>query len=192
MTPTEPGELILIRHAPADHGGRLIGRTDVAALVPDAAALGGMRAWLSGAGRRVASPARRCRETAEALFGAEGVETDERLWEQDFGRLDGVAFADVPDLGPLSREALAAHRWEGGENFEDVVTRVAPALRALAEEGEGPVVVVAHAGTVRAALALALGAAAPALAFVVDPLSVTRVRLAGDAWSVAAVNVRVP
>lgn len=55
----------------------------------------------------------------------------------------------------------------------------------------GRVTVVAHAGTVRAALALALGSVAPALAFAIAPLSVTRVTaLPGGAWSVGAVNWR--
>ena len=63
----------------------------------------------------------------------------------------------------------------GGESFADLCARIAPALARLADGGR--VTVVAHAGTVRAALALALGAVPPALAFEVAPLSATSVRL---------------
>jgi alpha-ribazole phosphatase len=49
--------------------------------------------------------------------------------------------------------------------------------------------VVAHSGTVRAALAIALDAAADsALRFVVDPLSLTRIDRLAAGWRVAAVN----
>ena len=72
-----------------------------------------------------------------------------------------------------------------------MVARGSPALREAAERavGAGPVAVVAHAGTVRAALSLALGEVSAGLAFEVDPLSITRIRcLPGGAMSVAAVN----
>jgi alpha-ribazole phosphatase len=104
-----------------------------------------------------------------------------------------MAYADLPDLGPLTREALAERRGPGGESFADMAARVIPALEALAAEaaGEGPVAVVAHAGTVRAGLALALDALPAALAFEVAPLSVTRLRCLGGAFSVVSVNVAV-
>ena len=65
---------------------------------------------------------------------------------------------------------------------------MAPALGDLAGQG-GRVAVVAHAGVIRAALGLALGAPARGLAFQVAPLSLTRlVALPGGAWSIAEVN----
>lgn len=49
--------------------------------------------------------------------------------------------------------------------------------------------VVAHAGTIRAALALAMGNIPAAISFQIAPLSLTRiVALPGDGWSVAEVN----
>lgn len=180
-------ELILIRHAPAVTGGRLCGRTDVVADCGDGEALGALRAALGTPRRLVTSPALRCRQTAAALWPGAAAEVDAALWEQDFGAWEGLALADLPDLGPLEAGALAAHRPPGGESFADLCTRVRPALIRLA--GAGTVTVVAHAGTVRAGLALALGAEAPALAFEVAPLSVTRIRaLPGGAWSVGSVN----
>ena len=179
-------DLLLIRHAPVARPGRLVGRTDATALI-DADAIAALRSTLPEPARVVASPARRCADTAAALFPDRDVTTDERLWEQDFGRFDGVPVADLPDLGPLSPDALAAYRWEGGESFLDVATRTRPAFAELAS-GPGPVVVVAHAGTIRAALAAALGSPGSPLAFEIATLSVTRLRWHPAGISVAFVN----
>jgi alpha-ribazole phosphatase len=167
-------ELVMIRHAPAATGGRLCGRTDVPLEAGGLTAAAGLGAALAVVERRVSSPALRCRQTAAALWPDATVETDPCLWEQDFGAWEGLEFSALPDLGTLAAAELARHRPPGGESFEDVCARVGPALVALVK-GEGAVAVVAHAGTVRAALALALGPAA-ALGFEVAPLSVTRLR----------------
>lgn len=171
--------LDLIRHAPALHGGRLAGRRDVAADCSDADALTWLRRAI-GPGEVLLSPALRCRQTAAAL-GLVGRE-DAALWEQDFGDWEGLEFAALPDLGPLSSEALAAHRPPGGESFDDICARVQPVLTDVLADS----VVVAHAGVVRAALALVVGARA--LSFAVAPLSLTRMRFQGGVWSVEFVN----
>ena len=116
--------------------------------------------------------------------------TDARLWEQNFGVWEGAAYSDVPDLGPLSRRELAEHHPPGGESFLDVCERVAPALQDVATIAEHRIAVVAHAGTIRAAIALSLGAAfETALAFEIEPLSVTLIRvLPGPAFSIGFVN----
>lgn len=184
-------ELILIRHAPALNGGRLCGRTDVAADLSDAAAVAATARALGRPVRLVVSPALRCRQTAGALWPDLAAISDPRLWEQDFGRWDGRPLADLPDLGPLSRAELAAHRPPEGESFADLCARVAPAIAAIA--AEGPATIVAHAGIVRAALALALGDGAAGLGFQVAPLSVTRlVALGGGHWSIGSVNWTAP
>lgn len=187
-----PSEIILIRHAPAQTDGRLCGRTDVPAWLEDEAALARLRGHLAGIPHVVTSPALRCRQTAESLFPGIDILQDARLWEQDFGVEEGMALSDLPDLGPLTRDALALRKAEGGESFVDMVARVTPALQAYGAQvvTGGPIAVVAHAGTVRAGLALALGTAPPALAFEVAPLSVTRLRYLDGDWSIICVNVR--
>lgn len=102
-------ELWLIRHAPALHGGALAGRRDVAADCSDRGALAGMRAATAGVSRHVTSPALRCRQTAQALWPGVEPAHDPRLWEQDFGAWEGMPFADLPDLGPLSAADLTDH-----------------------------------------------------------------------------------
>lgn len=188
-----PGELVLVRHAPAESSGRLCGRRDVPARLDDRRAIDRLARHLAPCTTVVTSPALRCRQTALALFPGREARVDPRLWEQDFGAHEGLPHAALPDLGPLSRSDLAAHVPPGGESFTGMAARVRPALLEIAAEAEGggPFAVVAHAGTVRAGLALALGDVPAALAFEVAPLSVTRLRCLGDAFSVLSVNGRV-
>jgi alpha-ribazole phosphatase len=171
-------ELILIRHAPALTGGRLCGRSDVAADCGDGRRIAALGAALGRPARVVTSPALRCRQTAAALWPGLATTEDAALWEQDFGDWEGRALAELPDLGTLPAAALADHRPPGGESFADLCARAAPALEELARAG--PATVVAHAGTIRAALALALGAVSGALAFEIAPLSVTRIACLPD------------
>lgn len=181
---TSVTEFVLIRHAPVAGVTGLAGRRDVAAVLPDAGALAAVRAAAGPVGRVLVSPARRCRDTAAALFPGMAAAEDARLWEQDFGAWEGAV---PPDLGPLPRAALAAHAPPGGESFADLCARLVPALAGAAQGGR--VAVVAHAGTVRGALALALDSPAAALAFEVAPLSLTLVRaFPGPVWSIGYVN----
>lgn len=191
MTPRDAAELILIRHAPAAADGRLCGRIDVPLRGCDGVTLARAADALARVRQVVTSPALRCRQTAAALFPDLVASVDARLWEQDFGDEDGRRMADLPDLGPMSRAALAERCPVGGESFTQMVVRVRPALQDIAMQAQGPVAVVAHAGTVRAGLALALDDAAAALAFEVAPLSMTRLRRFEGGWSIAAVNLTV-
>lgn len=201
MTLPDASELLLIRHAPAMHGGRLCGRTDVPCDLGDPQVWQPLQRLVAQVPHRIVSPALRCRQTAAALWsdawpGMDPAQ-DARLWEQDFGTQEGMPFAEIPDLGPLSQADLAQHRPPGGESFADMVARISPALmdHAARAHQDGPVAVVAHAGTVRSGLALALGAVPPALAFEIAPWSVTRLRVydkgaSGLGLSVIAVNWR--
>lgn len=175
-------ELLLIRHAPVAEAGRLCGRTDPPARVGEVAAL---RERLAGVGQVVTSPALRCRQTAEALWPGRAIAEDARLWEQDFGRFDGASLGDLPDLGPLPLSDLAAWRYPEGESFLDMAARVRDVIEAPVE---GPLALVAHAGTVRAALGLALGDVARGLAFEIAPLSLTRLRRYEGGFSIVQTN----
>lgn len=191
MTPPEPTaaqmtDLVLIRHAPAEAGGRLAGRTDVPCRLPDAAVIAALRDLIGPVDRLLSSPARRCRDTAAALFPGQDPALDARLWEQDFGGWEGSDPAELPDLGPLDRTALAAHQPPGGESFLDVAARVQPALHAAATGGR--VAVVCHAGPIRAALGWALGDASAGLGFEIAPFSATLIRVLPGGWSIGHVN----
>ncbi len=184
-------ELFLIRHAPSAIAGHLFGRTDVAADPLALADVVRLREAIAPAQSLLSSPALRCRQTAEILR-PEGFDIDDRLREQDFGDWDGLPFSEVPDLGPLAPDELAAHRPPNGESFDDLCRRVWPAVRDLAAKGRSTVI-VAHAGTIRATLALALRTASPALAFEVAPLAMTRLRcLPPNDFAIACTNCPTP
>lgn len=183
--------LLLIRHARTPTSGGLAGRLDIAAELPSEADLARARQWLAAfrhpRPRLITSPLQRCRQTASALFPDLHPAEDARLREQDFGAWEGLAPAALPDLGPLSRTALAAHRPPGGESFQDLASRAAPALTGIA--AHGPAIIVTHAGPIRAALGLALEDIAQGLAFEIAPFSATLLNaLPGGGWAIGFVN----
>lgn len=169
-----------LRHGPISvTPGTLKGQTDVPCDLP-AEVVADTRARLPAGAVVVSSPLRRAIDTARAL-GLEPAATDPALMEQDFGAWTGRTWADLEAeaaaLGFWDRPALA--RPPGGESFADQVARVGAAIARLTAAHAGrDVVVPCHAGTIRAALAQALGVAAdpaPALGFVIAPLSLTRI-----------------
>lgn len=176
--------LSILRHAPAVTQGRLAGRRDVPADCSDRDALARVRSRIGVTDHVICSPALRCRQTADAL-GLTPDAIDPALWEQDFGAWEGLPYAELPDLGPLTTNQLAHHRPEAGESFVDLCARITPALRALTRD----TLIVAHAGTVRAALSLVAGNGA--LSFAVAPLSLTILHRHGDLWSVEATNLPI-
>ena len=122
------------------------------------------------------------------------------LDEQDFGAWQGLTWNEVA----TERGGLAHKYWVApahvtppeGESFVDVIERVTAAVtRRTTQHAGSDVVAVAHGGSIRAALALALGLDPErALAFSIDNLSITRIDhvegpARGGAWRVAAVNL---
>ncbi len=191
---TSKTDLLLIRHAEADAKGRLCGRRDVGLSRAGAGTL----AALQGRGRAVAevrsSPALRCRLTASALWPDATLIEDARLWEQDFGAWDGQPYEQIPDMGDLSGDALVDLAAPDGESFRDLCARTEPALRAAARQARssGPVAIVAHAGTIRAALAMALNRLPEALLFEVAPLSLTVLSCLPEGFAIRSVNGPLP
>ncbi|WP_240989364.1 histidine phosphatase family protein [Salipiger mangrovisoli] len=176
------GELILIRHAPIAEPGRLCGRTDLPARIAPAP-IAALRAALPRPGQLVTSPAQRCRQTSEALWPDIAARPDPLLWEQDFGSQDGLRIADLPDLGPLDGPDLALWTPPGGESFSDLCARVGPALAGYGKAAAriaAPVVLVVHAGVIRAALSQLCAAPHAGLVFEIPTLSVTRLRCGAE------------
>jgi alpha-ribazole phosphatase len=163
----------------------MAGRRDVDADCSNLAAIEGARARLTGIDRLILSPAQRCQQTARALWPDRTGDSDPRLWEQDFGLWEGMAYGDLPDLGPLTAAQLAAHRPPNGESFNDLCARATPALLGHA----GRVAMMVHAGIIRAALGLALGRMDAGLAFQIAPLSVSKIVILGDGqFAISYVN----
>jgi alpha-ribazole phosphatase len=193
----------LIRHAPAiNPDGLIYGQGEVEADCSDRAALEALASLLPSGPVRMVTPLARTRVTAEALWGWVECVVEPALVEQSFGEWQGLSHDGLAALGDprvtAFWQAPATARPPGGESFADVVARVAPALEWRSAEFAGrDIVAVCHGGSIRAALAVALGLGpAQALAFQIDPLSLTRldhIPVPGGwaVWRVVTVN-RVP
>jgi broad specificity phosphatase PhoE len=134
-----------------------LGRVQAARLASAAVQAGALAIWNS--------PLRRARETAEIAAAAVGVAPAvlDDLIESDRGDWEGqthehLAAAD-PDLFAAFEAADPDFAFPGGESLADQVRRTRDALAVVAAGGT-PALVVAHAGTIRAAL-LALGRRPP-------------------------------
>ena len=87
--------------------------------------------------------------------------------------------------------APAHERAPGGESFVDVMQRVARRHPSRARANRGrDIIAVAHGGTIRAALGLALGLDPEAcLAFTMENCSVTRIdHIEAPAWGTAGAS----
>lgn len=153
------GELILVRHGETEwaRDGRHTGRTDVP-LTPRGEEQARSLAPLL-ADRAIVltlvSPAQRARRTAE-LSGLTGTETDDRLWEWDYGAYEGRTTPQIGEERPgwyLWRDGVV-----GGETVEQVGTRVDGVLdRVRPSLAEGDVALVAHGHVLRVLTARWLG-----------------------------------
>jgi broad specificity phosphatase PhoE len=104
------------------------------------------------------SPLRRARETAAVVaraFGVDPVVLDE-LVESDRGSWEGRRVAELaeesPDLHAAFVAADPSFRFPGGESLAEQRARTRSAL-GMVKAGSLPALVIAHAGTIRAALA---------------------------------------
>ncbi len=163
-----PTRLHFVRDGRAFGGeGRCIGHTDL---------------QLSASGRRacrqlayampemdarlISSDLRRAQATA-VLLSTAPITTEPRLREMHFGDWDGRSWAELDLESPSDPDAWSEDwpsiRAPGGESFDDVVRRVSAWLATLPRDA-GDYLVVAHAGSIRAA-AVALLGISPSRAF---------------------------
>lgn len=195
-----------MRHAPVTtNNGKIYGQQDVPADCSNHSAFSVLTELLPKRAILVTSDLQRTRQTAAAII-ASGLELPDPIIEpafreQCFGDWQGMPYAEFESL--RSRNKLTHRHWLSpaferppkGENFADVIARVAPAIIRLTAAYPGcDVVAVAHGGTIRAAIALALGLDPEAvLAISIDNLSTTRLDYIegkgnGSAWRVVTIN----
>lgn len=144
----------------------------------------------------VSSPLQRCRQFAEAMgerFEI-SVSVDDRFKEVGFGDWEGKSPALIQQQ---DAEAYAAfyrdpvkHRPAGAEPWEEFAARVSAALEDVGKNFSGQqVLVVAHAGVIRAAVAMVLDASADAAYRIkVDNAGLTRFRYDGTAYRLEYLN----
>ena len=189
--PAERGPVVdLLRHGEPVGGRRYRGRTDDPLSGRGWAQMRAQAAAHGPWARIVSSPLARCRAFAEALASETGaaLRIDPRLEELGYGAWEGLTHAEVAarfpaELAAFRRDPLR-HRPPGAEPLGDFLARVGEAwaeAEAEARGSGGPVLVVTHAGVIRAVLGIVLGMP-PAATFRVMAgyAALTRLRLDPD------------
>jgi alpha-ribazole phosphatase len=196
-----------IRHAPVTTDkGRVYGQEDMPADCSDRPTFDGLAQALPKNAVWIASNLKRTHQTAAAIAAAghpaPALVLEPDLAEQHFGQWQGMPRDEVYARFADWHRFWLAPAYEsppGGESFVQVIGRVAGVVERLLKAHSGrDLVVVAHGGTIRAALAIALRLNPDAaLAFSVDNCSLTQIEhvseASGDgfgrgAWRVRAVN----
>ena len=199
-----------IRHAPVTgHGGRIYGQEDYPADISDAATFASLAGLLPAEPVWVTSHLRRTRDTAAAIFaalagrGAADCLIERDIAEQHVGAWHGLSHDELNALRGVAQDDFAlwpaSERPPDGESFLDVMARVGPAVARLTAAHRGrDIVAIAHGGSIRAALAIALGIEAErVMSFAIDNCSLTRLDHISDGrdaawertcWRIVAVN----
>lgn len=188
-----------LRHAPSASAANVIhGTDDVAADLSDIEAIGRIAAILPSTSSALISAVPRVVQTYAALAALNtslpSAETEPDFCEQHFGAWTGRTWDDIATIAQDFWNDPIETAPPGGESYAAMCRRVNRSIAArCARHRDGNIVAVAHAGTIRAALALALDLDyAASIRFEIDPLSLTRIDAfvgpGGLSWRVAAVN----
>lgn len=200
----KPTAFWLIRHALVEEAARafLYGSTDVplceTTLLDQAPMYAALANRLPRPAHWACTRLSRTRRTAEAIFRAgyppQALEVIPGLIEQSMGDWHGLPHAELPEklvqpahpFWPLAGDEVPPN----GESMAQVITRAGIALETLAREHRGEdVVIVSHGGTIRAAVAHAIGISATnALHLSVHNLGLTRLEREPTGWRVVCVN----
>ena len=197
-----------IRHAPVMNGnGRLYGQEDLDCDVSDTGKLEWLASYLPSGAIWLVTNLSRTQKTAKAIRDA-GISVPElhiisEFAEQYFGDWQGLRWDEMEKLDPIAYREF----WEdpsgnappNGESFKDLIDRVSPIIKEQTEMHAGNnIVCVAHGGSIRAALSLALGLHHErGLSISIDTLSLTRIDHVeggvldgiGKEWSIGGVNL---
>lgn len=194
-----------IRHAPVTgDNGRIYGQADLDCDCSDTDLFARLARQLPENPVWLTSNLKRTHQTARAIRAQRDGDSGDLMQIPDLAEQFLGAWQGLPrEAFFAGRRPLAGSYWfgpaderaPGGESFIDLCARVEPAITRLNHEHGGrDIVCVAHGGTIRAALRLALGVEAQtALAFAIKNCSLTRidhVALPEEAgWRVGFVNL---
>ncbi len=182
-----------VRHGPT-HSRVINGWTDVAADLSDVNAIARLQAFLPTDALLVSSDLSRARKTADLLAGSR-LPDDPDLREGNHGDWEGKSFTEIALIDP----ELSRRYWENpgdvappnGESWNKVASRVWRVVDRLTVPEHDDVIAVAHYGVILTAIQRAAGMSAKAaLAFEIEPLSVTRLEYLRDAnaWRIGFIN----
>jgi broad specificity phosphatase PhoE len=173
-----------VRHAPVrSDGGNIYGQKDIACDTGDTEVFEAVAKILPRSGVWYSSNLMRTHQTAEALWAAgfprpADMTREAAFAEQHLGEWQGMNRAAFLASRPVGSHWFAAidEPAPGGESFMDLYNRVCAAIARISVEQAGrDVIAVGHGGTIKAAVALALGGLPEkGLAFDIDNCSVTR------------------
>jgi len=197
-----------IRHAPVPDGGRIYGQSDLDCDCTASHIFAALAHELPTDAVWLTSNLARTRQTAAAIMAAvEGRHATAQplavpeFAEQHLGEWQGLERKPFYAERKVGTHTLwfgpADERPPGGESFVDLYDRVRPVIERLTAEHRGrDIVAVTHGGTIKVALAVALGLTPQAaLSFLVENCSITKLDYlhpedAPALWRVAAVNHR--
>ena len=191
-----------VRHAPVrSDGGNIYGQTDIACDTSDREVFEAVAKILPRSAVWYASSLKRTHQTADAIwdtgFPKPATMTKEAAFaEQHLGQWQGINRAAFLASRPVGSHWFADidQPAPGGESFLDLYNRVRGAIERISAEQAGEdVIAVAHGGTIKAAIGLALGnQPEKGLAFDIDNCSVTRLdhfaSIGHSSWRLPMVN----
>lgn len=195
-----PLDVFLVRHAESEWNavGRWQGQADPALSsggVEQAERLARSFPQEYAGARLFSSDLQRARETARPLADRLGVEVvlDARLRELDVGSWSGYTREEVGARDPRSLALYFEGKvgWEGGESYVEHEARAADFVDSIDEvDGDQPIVVVTHGGTLRALLiaALQLDPSTRWRLTGIGHTSVTWLRRGAHGWCLCAFN----
>lgn len=201
-----------VRHAPVRvNGARIYGQLDLECDCSSSQIFAGLSGYLPKDAVWVTSNLKRAHQTAVAIAcagstgptasSAPAAIVEPAFSEQHLGAWQGLTRQEIVLLRKNRPHSVwlasATERPEGGESFEDLISRVRKGIFRLTSVYPGrDLIVVAHAGTIRAALAVALHLPSEvALSFELENCAVTRLDYLGAPplghdWRVFCVNHR--
>jgi broad specificity phosphatase PhoE len=191
-----------VRHAPVrEDDGCIYGQKDLGCDTSDRIVFEAVGKILPRNAVWYASNLKRTHQTAQAIWAAGFPKPSDMpqvsaFAEQHLGELQGMNRAAFYASLPPGRHWLTGvdEPAPGGESFMDLYNRVCAAIERInAEQAGSDIIAVAHGGTIRAAIGLALGGQPEkSLAFDIDNCSVTRLDHLSSAnytgWRLPMVN----
>ncbi len=191
-----------MRHAPVrEDGGCIYGQKDLGCDTSDRVVFEAVAKILPRDAIWFASSLKRTHQTADAIWAAgfpkpSAMPQVAALAEQHLGEWQGMNRAAFLASRPVGSHWFAPidEPAPGGESFMDLYTRVRGTIERINLEHAGKTIIaVAHGGTIKAAVGLALGnQPEKGLAFDIDNCSVTRLdHVAGaghSSWRLPMVN----
>lgn len=187
-------EVYLIRHTRVGVApGICYGQSDVPladSFVEDlGVVLEKLKAQLSPVAVVFSSPAQRCLQLATQITPR--VELVPALQELNFGTWEMRPWAELPaeETSPWM-ENFVEQRPPNGESFQELQARVSPFFNSLPQMEQSPVVIIAHAGSIRSMICHAIGLPlSKAFQIELDYGSITKLVYRWGLWNLKFLNL---